>query len=392
MKVKIYKSKGIISFLCAFVACFIACISLFGNINGTQFYAAHADEAAPQTEMRVVGYLPTWSYQAYKNIDFSALTHVNISFCNVGSNGEISSGIPDGEMNAIVEKAHENNVKIMAALGGGGYGDPYRDLISSTAKINSLNEKIIAFCEKYDLDGIDLDIELDSSDRIWNDYGEWVSALRIICDERGWLLSTATAQWVAGNTTPETFALFDYVNVMAYDNSSRSESSHASYEFSVECLNYFHSQKSVPKEKLVLGVPFYGRGYDSSGNLDWDSYLSFAELVNANAANYNLDVYNGVAYNGATTMRKKCELAKDYGGIMIWEITLDAEGEYSLLSLIKEELLPAIQEPNAQTGDGQTGNQDIIEPIVVTVLVVVSVILVSGLAVILVKRKRKGGK
>ena len=31
-------------------------------------------------------------------------------------------------------------------------------------------------------------------------------------------MSTATAQWVAKKVTPETFALFDFVNVMAYDN------------------------------------------------------------------------------------------------------------------------------------------------------------------------------
>ncbi|MBO5328523.1 MAG: hypothetical protein J6B04_05050, partial [Clostridia bacterium] len=325
---KLYKLNlflmGVITLLC-----------LFFTTNGVVF----ADDNQEEFKPRVVGYLPNWAYREYENIDFSTLTHINIAFCNVGSNGEFNTGIPDNAMQAIMQKAKDNNVKVIAALGGGGYCDPYRSLIAGTDKITALNNKLTAFCQKYGFDGIDLDIELGSSDAVWDYYGEWVAALRVICDENGWLLSTATAQWVAHDVTLETFALFDYVNVMAYDNDSRSEKSHSSYNFAVECLNYFNVQKGVPKEKLVLGVPFYGRGYNSNGTLDWNSYISFEDIVKADENFYDLDVYNGVAYNGASTMRKKCQLAKDYGGIMIWEITLDALGDFSLLSLIKEEII-----------------------------------------------------
>lgn len=333
------------TFACTFIFYFSLLFSscaLLEGINGlgseSSSSSASASEEAPE-RTRVVGYLPTWSYGEYEDVDFSALTHLNIAFCNQNGQGKMDSGIPERDMNAIVEKAHANGVKVMAALGGGGYGDPYRDLISSAEKITTLNENIEEFCLKYDLDGVDLDIELVSSDRIWQDYGAWVRALRDVCDAHDWLLSTATAQWVAGSVSAETFALFDFVNVMAYDNDSSSEKSHSSYAFSVECLEYFHEQKEIPKEKLVLGVPFYGRGYAANGSLDWNSYYSFEDLIAVDVGNFDLDVYEGIAYTGAETMRKKCVLAKNYGGIMIWEITLDAKGEYSLLSLIAEEML-----------------------------------------------------
>ena len=116
--------------------------------------------------------------------------------------------------------------------------------------------------------------------------------------------STATAQWVAEKVTPETFALFDFVNVMAYDN-DEDKHSHASYEYSVKCLDYFHNRKKIPEDKLVLGVPFYGRGYTADGEIDWNSYMSFADIVNADNEYYNADNYNGIAYNGAETMKKK---------------------------------------------------------------------------------------
>ncbi len=290
-----------------------------------------------QHESRVVGYLPDWSYQAYGNLDFSALTHLNIAFCNPDTEGNLSCYIPDAEMINIVNKAHSSDVKVMAALGGGGGCDGYLALIDTPEEMADFNENIMTYCETYNLDGIDLDIELGSSHEIWNYYADWVESLRVLCDERGYELSTATAQWVAVNVTAETFELFDFVNVMAYDNDA-DESSHCDMEFAQTSLQYFNVQKNIPKDRLVLGVPFYGRGYTSDGALDWSSYVSFSELIEADAANYDKDLYNGVAYNGAPTMREKCALAKEYGGIMIWELSQDAEGEYSLLSVIKDEL------------------------------------------------------
>lgn len=286
---------------------------------------------------RVVGYLPDWSYNFYPNLDFDALTHLNIAFCNPDKQGNISCGIPDSELRQIVDLAHAANVKVMAALGGGGGCDGFLPLLDTPEEMTDFNGKIMQFCEKYNLDGIDLDIELNSSHKIWNYYADWVATLRALCDEREYEMSTATAQWVAVKVSAETFAMFDFVNVMAYDNDG-DKSSHASYDFAVQSLSYFHVERNVEQQKLVLGVPFYGRGYDNRGNLDWNSYQSFAALVAADPANYFADAYQGVAYNGAELIRTKCHLAKDYGGIMIWEVTLDATGEYSLLSVIKDEM------------------------------------------------------
>jgi len=231
-------------------------------------------------------------------------------------------------------------VKVMAALGGGGGCDGYLPLLDTPEEMAAFNEKIMAFCEAYELDGIDLDIELGAAHGIWEHYADWVVSLRKLCDERGYEMSTATAQWVAVHVTADTFSLFDFINVMAYDNDA-DESSHADMEFAQSSLQYFNVQKKIPKEKLVLGVPFYGRGYTADGALDWNSYVAFSQLIASDTANYNRDAYNGVAYNGAPTMREKCALAKEYGGIMIWEVSQDAAGEYSLLAVMKDELTVA---------------------------------------------------
>ncbi|MBR6670506.1 MAG: hypothetical protein IKL31_07125, partial [Ruminococcus sp.] len=260
-----------------------------------------------------------------------------IAFCNPDEQGNISCYIPDYEMTNIVNKAHSNDVKVLAALGGGGGCDGYLPLIDTPEEMTAFNDKIMEYCKKHNLDGIDLDIELGSSHKIWNYYADWVDSLRVLCDENGYEMSTATAGWVAVNVSSETFNKFDFLNVMGYDNDG-DEISHADMEFAESSIKYFNIQKKVPKDKLVLGVPFYGRGYTADGKLDWNSYVPFKELIELDKDNYNSDFYNGIAYNGAATMREKCAMAKEYGGIMIWELSQDAKGEYSLLSLIKEEL------------------------------------------------------
>lgn len=317
--------------IAAAVLAAMAAVALFGCAP------THPSEEPEKPRARVVGYLPDWAYDYYKELDFGALTHLDLAFCNPDRTGALFTSVPDAEMASITDMAHASNVKVMAALGGGGGCDGYLALINTPAEMAAFNEKIMAFCERYSLDGIDLDIELDASSRIWNYYADWVASLRALCDERGYELSTATAQWVAGKVSAETFALFDFVSVMAYDNDS-DKNSHASYAFAEQSLAWFHTERAIEAEKLVLGVPFYGRGYHSNGTLDWSSYVSFADLVRSDAVNYDADAYEGIAYNGAEMIREKCALAKEYGGIMIWEVTLDAPGEYSLLSVIRDEM------------------------------------------------------
>lgn len=324
--------KALVSVFTSGTVCLFAGCSLLPN---GQNQTEKPQESNPCE--RVVGYLPNWSYVKYRELDLTALTHINLSFCNPDGSGNLSAGIPDRELTELISTAHEAGVKVLAALGGGGGCDRYPALVADEEKIAAFDQKILDFCLKYELDGVDLDIELGSSDPIWNTYGAWVADLRKVMDEHDLLLTTATAQWLSVRVDAETYALFDFVNVMAYDDDGH-EGSHSSYALAESSMAYFTTRFSLPAENVVLGVPFYGRGYTFAGALDWDSYLSFTDLIELDEENFYRDEYNGVAYNGAGTMRQKCELAKRYGGIMIWEITLDASGEYSLLSVIKEEI------------------------------------------------------
>ena len=319
-------------------------------------YSSAADNNTPH---RIVGYLPDWNYQPFRELDLSQLTHINIAFCNPDDNGRLYCDIPERELKSIISAAHSSNVEVFAALGGGGGCDGYLKHLDTPEERAAFNSNIMDYCESYDFDGIDLDIELSSRNEIWNYYGDWCTELRTLCDERDMKMSTATAQWVAEKVSPETFALFDFVNVMAYDN-DEDVHSHASYEYSEECLDYFSERKKIPREKLVLGVPFYGRGYTADGELDWNSYMSFADIVSKGDEYYTADSYNGIAYNGADTIAKKAELANGYGGIMMWELTQDAKGEKSLLKVINATLLGETFVAGDVNADGSFNISDLV--------------------------------
>jgi GH18 family chitinase len=95
------------------------------------------------SQLRSVGYIPTWKYDCYQTVDYSALTHLNIAFCNPDKEGNMQNpfrGNPQA-FHDIVKKAHENGVKVIASLGGGGGGKNYPALIETP-------EGQTAFCEK----------------------------------------------------------------------------------------------------------------------------------------------------------------------------------------------------------------------------------------------------
>ncbi|GHV71295.1 hypothetical protein FACS189420_5870 [Bacteroidia bacterium] len=43
------------------------------------------------SQLRSVGYIPTWKYDCYQTVDYSALTHLNIAFCNPDKEGNMQN-------------------------------------------------------------------------------------------------------------------------------------------------------------------------------------------------------------------------------------------------------------------------------------------------------------
>jgi GH18 family chitinase len=128
------------------------------------------------------------------------------------------------------------------------------------------------------------------------------------------------------------YAAVDRVHGMLYDDWGQ----HSTLENSA-----FHVQEMIAQgvapEKLLLGVPFYGRGYTEKGP-SWSSAVSYKTLRERYPLAPNQDTVSGYYFNGIETVRKKVQYAKNAGlsGVMIWEIGQDTTDESSLLGAISE--------------------------------------------------------
>jgi GH18 family chitinase len=114
---------------------------------------------------------------------------------------------------------------------------------------------------------------------------------------------------------------------MAYDGPRDDHSSYAMAERSIATW----LARGIDAEKLVLGVPFYGR----PGNATYRTLLANDPAT----ASGDRVSFQGIEqnYNGPATVRRKTELAlQRVGGIMIWELSQDARGSDSLLRVISE--------------------------------------------------------
>ncbi len=297
------------------------------------FIFSHADRPAPDFNgTRVVAYLPSWNHECYDEIDMKALTHLNIAFANPDGEGNLSIAIPDRTIKRIVKKAHRNDVRVLVSLGGGNGFQNYLHLIENRASRKALNKEILHFITSHDLDGIDLNIEGDIEPRFWNYYHAWVLELQKLCEKEDLTLSCAAASWFDSYISGDTFDCFDFISIMAYDN--KGDYNHASYDYSLQQMEYFSHVRNIDEDRLILGVPFYGYRYQ--GNSCTGEAVTFGEIAKYNEDSQFADESGTCRYNGIDTIKKKAALSKKYGGIMIWSIDQDADGRYSLLKAISE--------------------------------------------------------
>jgi GH18 family chitinase len=116
---------------------------------------------------------------------------------------------------------------------------------------------------------------------------------------------------------------------------------HSPYANAVTDLNYFGTERKIPREKMNLGLPFYGYGFGPEITSQPIS-MNYNEIVSKFHGSEVVDEWkmaNGMImyYNGIPTIKQKIELAKEKAsGIMIWQLQGDARNRKSLLKVINK--------------------------------------------------------
>lgn len=110
---------------------------------------------------------------------------------------------------------------VITILNPSGENGNQRVMKSITENRDTLITNMIAFANKYEFDGIDLDWEFPLSQDEFDAYNSFLQELKARMKTEMWnkedaTLSLALATW-ALKYTPETIECIDYVNVMGYD-------------------------------------------------------------------------------------------------------------------------------------------------------------------------------
>jgi len=279
---------------------------------------------------RIVGYIPEYRSDCVASLDYSALTHVVASFLEPGS--------PSDSLKSIVSYTKSQGVSVFVAIGGGGADIPTWLTRMSAENAEASAQSIVDSALELGVDGIDVDLEGDLV--MGGSYNSFVATLASKARANGLGLSAALAKWTCSQAiSDDTLALFDFVNLMAYDyrgpwDTSEPLSDFSSFDVAQNELDYYIDSRGLPGNKVTLGVPFYGYDFSDKSHV---TAFTWAEIANSHPEQADNDEFQGKYYNGRATIFAKAQMAKARGaGVMIWELGQDVpSGEYSLLRQIK---------------------------------------------------------
>ena len=314
--------------------------------------------AASRESKVVVAYVTSWSEVMP---DPQYMTHINYAFGHVN---ESFNGVKiDNEerLRQIVDlRKQKPELKVLLSIGGWGSGR-----FSEMAANDEYRRAFAADCDRvvkeFALDGIDIDWEyptssmanISSSPDDTENFTLLMQDIRAaIGNEKELTLATvASARYIDFKAI---LPSVDFVNIMAYDMASAPKHHSALYpsghsgDITSDGAVTAHLKAGVPPSKLVMGMPFYGRGgdgypsfqdYNKVGNTDtqytekWDEVAQVPYLADKN----DTLVFG---FENPRSLAIKCQyiLDKDLLGGMYWDYTGDNE-QGDLRRTVAENLL-----------------------------------------------------
>jgi chitinase len=280
----------------------------------------------PPPPFQIVAYATDGIVEAV--IPYNQLTQINYSFLTPNADGSFNPINNGWKLKQIVATAHTNRVKVLISVGGWGWDKQFETMAASAEARRVFVQNLKSFVDEYQLDGADIDWEYPDAGDSSRNFLSLIRELRAALSDK--LLTAAVVSYGDNSLgiSPDSFALLDFVNVMAYDGPE-----HGTMEQFNKGIAYW-SERGVPKEKLIIGIPFYSHVKNSSAE-----GLSYAKLVEADPAAAQADEfdYYGMTqiYNGIPTVQQKTRIAMNKTtGIMFWALDHDAHGDLSLVNAI----------------------------------------------------------
>ena len=348
----------------------------------------HSTAVHKERSYNVVAYVAGWSTFPISSIKADELTIINYAFANLDANGRIFFANWNDKRN--IDSLHSlkkinPNLKIIVSIGGWTWSTHFSDIAADPNLRNKFAHNVADFVKQYNLDGIDIDWEYPGMKGAGNSFRpqDKENFTHLLRSTRSSLYSlelsqkraesyiitaaTATSANYLRNIEPQKIIEYlDFIHIMTYDyrsGDSWETGHHSNLWVSLSdwnngnCIDKTinrYINAGIPPEKIIMGVPFYGRRWEGVTKKNNGLYqpaataglsISYRNIRNqctndkgyvsiwddSAQAPYLWNQRDGIfiSYENEQSLRYKVDYIKqkNLNGIMFWEYTSDYNSE-----------------------------------------------------------------
>lgn len=267
---------------------------------------------------------------------------------------DVSGTVSSLASKEYVEKANDLGLEVWALVDDFNPDVSMNELLSHTSSRENLSNTLVEAALEYKLNGINIDFEKITSDT-GKHYIEFLRELSVKCRNNGIVLSVdnyVPTPYTAFYDREEQGKIADYIIVMAYDEyyaGSEVAGPVSSLGFVKDAIT--NTLDSVPKEKIIIAIPFYTRLWKEAegGEVSSESFgmTQAANILEENNAEAKWDDTYGCYYaeytkDGATyrmwqeddkSIEEKMKVIynADVAGIAAWKLGLERESAWNVI-------------------------------------------------------------
>ncbi len=261
---------------------------------------------------------------------------------------------------SYVKTAHDAGLQVWALISNFSENVSTASLLASRAARQEVQNFLIEQAIELELDGINIDFEYITQDA-GSDYVQFMREMSVLCRKNGIILSVdlpVPLDYTAYYNRSELGTVCDYVIMMGYDEhyvGSEEAGSVASMDFEKNGIEAMLTE--VPKEKLVLGIPFYSRVWTTAKASDGSTVVTSEvismpgaeQLLSEQNVSASYDEESGQRYaswtdedgalneiwlEDAESVSDRLALAGSYelGGIAVWCLGFESADIWSVFS------------------------------------------------------------
>jgi GH18 family chitinase len=289
-----------------------------------------------QETIQVIGYLPQRSVKKMTPKHFEMISQAIYFGIDADKKGNIQVDECHEDLIFLNTTRKNTDAGISLCFGGWERSDFFKKMTASKKYRANFCRQVLDICQKYDLNGVDIDWEYPKTKKQRKNFKKLIIDLYETLHPHDLDISIAVGHWQTKiDLTASVEPWLSYVNIMLYDNAD-SINGHASFKL-VEKATQDFMKAGIPANKIMVGVPFYGRH-----RINRLKTMAYNQVPDPEK-NISPDGWHeGYFFNPPSILKEKIDLInkKGFGGIMIWELghDLDPGSKHSLLKAIHENI------------------------------------------------------